>query len=90
MFLRKFIVIGGYVKDCEGVSCDPVLDLASAYIYKYRFRTRLTKFETQVEAPSSWQAWFHTMLTIERANPTHMAYNLSGMPTNVDDGDVEV
>ena len=51
-----------------------------------KFDTRITKFETQVVAPFSWQAWFHTPWTVERANPTHLAYNLSGKPTIVDDG----
>jgi hypothetical protein len=52
--------------------------------------TKLTKFETQVATPSSWQAWFQTLWTIERAHPTHLAYNLSSKPTKVDDGGAKV
>ena len=87
MLLRKFSVIGGCVLDREGVSCDLALDLASKFAGSTQ---RLTKFETQVVAPSSRQAWFHTPWTVERANPTHLAYNPSSKPTEVDDGDVEV
>ena len=52
--------------------------------------TRLTKFETQVIAPSSRHAWFHTPWIVERDDPTHVTYNLSREPTEVDDGDAEV
>ena len=55
-----------------------------------RVNTRLTKFETQVTTPSSRQAWFHIVLNVERDGPTHLAYKLSSMPTEMDDGNVEV
>ena len=55
-----------------------------------KFDTRLTKFKTHVVAPSSWQAWFHTSWTIERADPTHLAYNPSNKLMKVEDGNAEV
>ena len=75
MLLRKFSVIGGCVLNCEGVSCDLVLDLASRSASRFASSIqRLTKFETQVASPSSRQAWFHTPWIVEIANPCYLAY----------------
>ena len=79
MLLRKFSVIVGCVLDHEGVSCNWTLDLTS----KCACSTHESNFDTQITTPSSHQACFHTLWTVERADPTHLAYEPSNKPKEV-------